>query len=176
MSPRWYAVHTNVRSEFLVSDLLRNQGYETLNLHYRDTVRHARKTCHVLRPYFPRYLFASPSPGKTAHAITRIMGVAGVVCSGDRPLEVPLEVIAELAGRGDANGLVGLSDEELGHRKRFQKGQIVQVDDGPLAGLLAAVELDTGDEVRIWLDVFKRRVNVALEPGAVSPAGRRSGA
>ena len=76
-------------------------------------------------------------------------------------------------GLQDRKGLVRLAPEQVaGYRKRFRKGEQVRISDGPLAGLFAVIEVDTGHEAQVWLKMFKGRVRAALQPEALSPARR----
>lgn len=165
MNATWYAVLTKARKEGLVHRLLHRQGFETLYLHYVGTVKHARKTWKVLRPYFPRYIFAGIVNELTVHQINRTVGVSTVVYLADEPLEIPGPVIEELRGRGDKRGLVRLELEEgTEHRRRYHRGEQVRISGGPLEGLLAIVALDRGHEVSVWLRMFGGRVQALFAP------------
>lgn len=172
----WYAVHTNARKETFVDRLLRYQGFETLFLYVTDIVKHAGRSSQVIRPYFNRYVFAGVSNGQSLWDINHTIGVSTIVYLGDKPLEIPTAVIEELRARGTKtkNGvLVKLAPEQVaGHRKRFRQGQQVLIADGPLAGLFAVVALDKGHEVQVWLKMFKRRVELALQPETLKPTRR----
>ena len=172
-APAWYAVHTNARKEPLVDRLLKHQGFDTLFLHFTNIVKHAGRSSQVIRPYFNRYLFAGVMNGQSLWDINHTMGVSTIVYLGDKPLEIPTPVIEELRARGNRKGLVKLAPEQVaGYRKRFRQGEQVRISDGPLAGLFAVVELDKGHEVRVWVSMFKGRVEAALQPEALSPAQR----
>ena len=171
---RWFAVYTNARQEWLASRLLQHEGYETLYLHYRDTVNHARATVEVRKPYFPRYLFVGVEGGQSIGDVNRTMGVSEVVRFGEGPLEIPSAVIEELRSRGDEDGMVNLPTVEKRRRKLLESGEVVRVHYGSFAGLMGVVALDMGREVRIWLEMFKGRVSVDFLPDHISPALRSS--
>lgn len=164
---RWYAVYTKARAEWLVHKGLREQGYETLYLHRRATVSHARRKIGVLRPYFPRYVFVAVGPRQSVYAVNTTIGVSTVVYAGLDPLEIPAEVIAELRARGDENGLVEERGPEA--RKRLKRGQQVRIAGGPFEGLLALVALDSGNAIRVWLDGFGGKVEAILDPSGLEP-------
>ena len=168
----WFAVHTNTRAETTVDRQLRQTGFQTLYLHYHDIVNHARRQASIIKPYFPRYLFAQVIAPQSVGQIGRTQGVTAVVCAGDEPLQVPPSVIDELRARADHNGLVQMSGKEREARRRWLEGQQVRIREGVFAGLLATVELDTGDQIRLWLDMFRGRVRADLRPDQVSPALR----
>ncbi len=164
----WYAVHTNSRKEGLVDDLLMQQGFETLYLHFLDTIKHARRTRMVKRSLFSRYVFAGIMDGLTIFDINCTIGVSTVVCRGDKPLDIPVPVIEELRQRGDEVGMVAMSPEAVEeHRRRFRKGEQVRIMDGPMAGLFAIVALDSGPMVRVWLEMFGGKVEAIFDPGGL---------
>lgn len=169
----WYAVHTNSRSEWLAAKRLKEQGYEVLYLHYQDVVKHARRKIAVLKPYFPRYLFTHVDPCQSIYTINKTEGVSTVVYAADEPLQIPFSVIEELRERADKNGLVTLQPQEKEERRRFNKGEKVRIEEGPFIGFVAAVSLDTGSKVRVFLDMFKGRVESEFFPAQVSPVRRR---
>jgi transcriptional antiterminator RfaH len=169
-------VHTNIRKERLAHKELRKQGYETLYLHYLDTVRHARRVIGVLKPLFPRYVFVAIRPGQSLYAVEFTLGVAGVVHCGAEPLEIPARVIAELRARGDENGRTDAPGGKPLGRRIYRTGETVRIKDGPLQGLLATMALDAGGEVRIWLNMFGGRVEAVLDPLGVEPASPEGGA
>jgi transcriptional antiterminator RfaH len=157
---RWYAVQTQPRAEWMVHRKLRQQGYGTLHLHYQALVSHARRKIAVLRAYFPGYLFVEIGPAQSAMAVNTTHGVLGLVHAGELPVEVPARVIEELRAKGDSAGLmpleVGERLEQL--RRQMAPGTAVRLVNGPFAGFLGTVALDDGPELRLWLDLFGRRV------------------
>lgn len=169
--PTWYAVHTQPQKEGLVHMLLGLQGFETLYLHYPWTIRHARRERHILRSYFSRYIFVAVAEGQAVGDINNTIGVSTVVYQGDDPLEIPLPVIEELRLRADESGLLKVTPEETTEqRKRYRRGQKVRITEGVLEGLQAVIGLDAGHEIKVWMELFKGRVQVSLPPEAVSPA------
>ena len=162
----WYAVYTNAQKEWLVDDLLRQQGFETLYLHFLYTIDHARRTRTVKKSLLTRYIFAGVTDGLTVYDINSTIGVSTVVYGmGDRPLDIPVAVIEELRDRGDERGLVWVPPEAArAPRKRFRRGEQVRITDGPLAGLFAVVALDSGPAVRVWLEMFGGKVEALLPP------------
>ena len=170
MMPTWFAVHTKPQKEGMVHNLLGWQGFETLYLHYPATVKHARRTRRVMRAYFPRYVFVAVGEGQEVATVNKTIGVSTVVYLGDEPLEIPGPVIDELKLRADSTGLLKVSPEETAEvRKRFRRGQRVRITEGVLEGLKATIGVDSGHEVKVWLEMFKGEVQVSLQPEALSP-------
>ena len=168
----WFVCHTKPRQEWLANDLLRHQGYETLFLHYTDTSRHARRTVDVIRSYFPRYLFVGLTNGLTIYDVNHTIGVSTVLYMSGEALEVPSNVIEELRARGNKEGLCKLTPEQKAIRRRYHKGERIKISAGPLTGFLGAVELDNGRAIKVWLEMFRGKAPVWVEPEQVSPSGR----
>ncbi len=168
--PTWLAVYTNPQKEGMVHTQLGWQGFETLYLHYETTATHARRSWKVLRAYFPRYVFVKIGEGQSIYEVNHTTGVNAVVNIGGEPLEIPEPVIAELRLRADGTGLLHLTPEETTEaRKRYRRGQKVRITEGILEGLEAVIGLDAGHEVKVWMGLFKGRVQVSLPPEAVHP-------
>ncbi len=174
-TPAWFAVHTKPLKEPMVNDALKRQGFDTLFLHYGKVIKHARKTRRVIRSLFARYTFVGVVPGQALYDINSTMGVSTIVYLGDKPLEIPPTVIEELRARGDAKGCCKLPPQLIaGYRRRFRQGEQVAIVDGPFAGLLAVVALDSGPAVKVWLEMFGGKVEALMDPKglkSVSPAG-----
>jgi transcriptional antiterminator RfaH len=158
----WYVAHTNARAEWMAHKELRRKGFDTLYLHYRSTIKHARKVIGVLKPYFPRYVFVKVDGGQAFGHVNRAAGVATVINGPGGPLEIPPDVIDELASRANAAGLVDVPDPK--HRERMLAGRMVRIMGGPLEGLIAQVALDEGERVRVWLEMFGGNVEAVLDP------------
>ena len=168
----WFAVHTQPKMEGAVRDALNRMGYETLYLHYRRTVKHARKVKEVLRPYFPRYVFVGVAPGQGFYDINTCPGASTVVYSGDKPLEIPESDITLLRQEANEHGLVGGDPDAVPERERMKPGEVVNITYGPMTGLSGVVELDKGGEVALLIEMFKQRVRAHFKPEALSPAVR----
>jgi transcription antitermination factor NusG len=156
----WFAVHTNARAEWMAHCRLKEQGYDSLYLHFLGLVRHARRQIAVLKPYFPRYLFVAIGPGQSFGPVNRTIGVASIVHRGDEPLWIPDPVIAELRSRGNAAGLIG--PEEIRKRALLKRGSQVRILQGPLEGFLATVAFDDGAQIKVWLSLFGRHTPARL--------------
>jgi transcription antitermination factor NusG len=168
MTMPWYVVYTNAnREQFALEHLIR-QGYETFWLHHRKTVRHARQERLVTRSQLPRYIFAAVHPGQSIYAINTTPGVSTVLHGPAGPLELSADALADLRGRGDANGLCALPSPV--ERQRWKHGATVRVTAGPFAGFLALIGVDTGAAVKIWMDLFGRRVEASCLPGDLEAA------
>lgn len=172
--PLWLAIFTAPGKETAVYAKLLNQGYELLFLHYPVVIKHARRKKTVLRSYFPRYLFVGMHLGQAVYDINNTPGVSTVVYMGDKPLEIPSPVIEELRTRAYPDGRLKVTPEETSEeRRRFRRGQKVQITEGILQGLDAIIDIDKGHSIDVWLGLFRGEVRADLPPEALSPNGRR---
>lgn len=156
---RWYVAHTQAHSEAKAGRHLRNQDFAVYLPLYLKRRRHARRIDWVPTPLFPRYLFVGMDLETTRwRAIRSTVGIAGLVCHGDRPTPVPEGVVEAIQAREDDKGVVALQAAPL-----FSKGDHVHITEGALRGLSGLFE-DTTDEERaiILLDLLGRQVRVQV--------------
>lgn len=174
---RWYAVYTHLQSEAQADCELRRLGYMTffpfhrVRLRRKRPGRHAYRVEWVDRPYFPRYTFVAVrqimGTWESIGPAMRAKGVFGVVQSNGEPLEIPIRVMDELMARADEAGLIG--EQDLLARNRLKAGQRVSIEGNtPLSGLLAQVSLDTGKEIRLWVEMLGAKRLVRANPEHVT--------
>jgi transcriptional antiterminator RfaH len=96
----WLLLYTKPNAEAWTEVNLRNQGYVSL------IPRVAQRG--GFRPLFPRYVFAGHSADLSQRPLASTSGVLYVVMCGDRPARVPRDVIDEVRGRMNENGVVRL--------------------------------------------------------------------
>src|SRR5262245_18421687 len=95
-----YAVRTHPHKEFKALEHLRRQNYQAYLPRYLKTIRHARKSEKVVRPYFPRYLFVRLNLAINGwRAIRSTVGVSDIVGFGEQPAPLPAGVIDALQGQ-----------------------------------------------------------------------------
>src|SRR6266446_3767615 len=100
---QWYAVYTQPHAEPKALEHLMRQGYSAYLPRYRTKVSHARRRQIVLRPLFPRYLFAGIDRATMPwRPILSTVGVTDVVRAGDEPAPVPAEIVAAIRRREEA--------------------------------------------------------------------------
>ena len=157
---RWYVVQTHPHAEAKAVRHLQRQAFETYLPRYLKKRRHARRVDNVAAPLFPRYLFvAVDMTTQRWLSIQSTIGVSRVVCNGNRPAAVPLEVVDALRQREDADGLV-----QLNQRPRFSPGDKVSVLGGAFQDCFGLYEgMSSNDRVTILLDLLGRKVRVNLD-------------
>jgi transcriptional antiterminator RfaH len=162
----WYVVHTRPHAEEIAARHLDRQGFRVFLPRFSRRRRHARKVETVIRPLFPRYLFVGLDLAVDRwNCIRSTVGVAGLICHGDRPTLVPPGVVEGLLDR-EVNGVIAVND-----RTNFRRGDRVQLLDGAFANLVGIFERMTdGDRVAVLLDLLGRSVRVVLHVDALQPA------
>ena len=161
---RWFVAHTRVRGEPVARRNLARQGFEVYLPRYLKRRRHARRLDRVAAPLFPRYVFIRMDPERCRwRSVNGTVGVAHLVCHGDRPAALPDGTVAEIRAREDARGLVAVRAAPP-----FRRGETVQVTAGPLSDQVGLFDCADDDErVVILLDLLGREVPVRVPVQAV---------
>ena len=162
----WYAVHTHPHKEFKAFEHLRRQNYQAYLPRYLKTIRHARKSERVIRPFFPRYLFVRLNLAINGwRAIRSTVGVSDIVCFGEQPAPLPAGVIDALQGQ-EIEGFI-----ELRNKNALKPGDNVVVLDGPFAHQMGlCVSVSDNERVAILLDMLGRKVRVLIDTDVVAAA------
>ena len=161
----WYLIQVKPNAQHIAERNLKRQGCtvflplseETRKLGPRFVTKHV--------PLFPGYLFlgltASAPPWRSVNAtqgVSRCVSLDGTY----RPL--PSGLIAELQKRCDQNGVYHPQDTLL-------EGEIVRIETGPLAGVIAEIE-SIAPERRAWvlIDLMGQSTRIAVEQGCLRRA------
>ena len=155
----WCAVQTHVRSEDKAAFHLPRQGYDVFLPKYLKRRKHARRIDWVSAPLFPRYLFVGIDSDTTSWwAIRSTIGVSSLLCFGDVPAVVPMDIITEIKARQDEKGFV---KTHAGYT--FKRGDRVRIINGPLNDLEGLFESPTDEErVTVLLNLMGREVKVRV--------------
>jgi transcriptional antiterminator RfaH len=127
---------------------------------------HARRRQIVLRPLFPRYLFAGIDRATMPwRPILSTVGVTDVVRAGDEPAAVPAE-IAAIRERETTGAL-----DRLDSRQLLRLGELVCVTTGAFEDMVGRlVELRDQDRIVVLLELLGRAVRAQLRADVVEPA------
>jgi len=164
---RWYAVFTQPHGEPKALEHLLRQGYAAYLPRYRTQVSHARRRQTVLRPLFPRYLFASIDRSSMLwRPILSTFGVVDVVRAGDEPAAVPSNIVAAIREREAAGDF-----DRLNPRHSLRPGELVRVTAGAFEDMVGTlVELRDQDRIVVLLEWLGRTVRAQLRAKAVEAA------
>jgi transcriptional antiterminator RfaH len=163
----WYAVHTRPQAEAKALENLLRQGYDAYLPRYRTEIRHARRLQTVLRPLFPRYLFAGLDRGRMRwRPILSTFGVSDMVRAGDEPTPVAAEIIAGLR-EGERSGAF----DRPWRGRPLRIGDLVRISAGAFEDMIGRlVELRDQDRVVVLLELLGRKVRTQLMAAAVETA------
>ena len=163
----WYAVYTRPQAEMKALENLLRQGYDAYLPRYRTQVSHARRLQTVLRPLFPRYLFAGIDRGAMRwRPILSTVGVSDVVRRGDQPMPVAPEIVMALREQERAGVF-----ERLARRRPPGLGEMVRISAGAFEDMIGRlIELRDQDRVVVLLDLLGRKVCAQIQAASVEAA------
>lgn len=164
----WYVIHTHPKQEDRAESNLRNFGLPIFNPKIRERRynQFVNTPIYMVKPLFPRYIFAQFKFKDIYHKIRFTRGVYSVVNFGDAPTSVDEEIITLIQSNIKEDGFVKI-DEDL------RSGDKVIVKDGPLrnfAGIFERVMKDT-DRIRILLEAVSYQAHIEVERYMVKKAG-----
>lgn len=128
---QWYIIKTKPHKESHVDQLLSRAQFVTFYPKIRELVHRGMGQYFHLKSFFPSYLFLNVdfSESKNFHLIRYTRGVSQVLCSQNKPVPVPEEVMAVLQGRTDGDGVVRVQQEfKAGDRVRVRKGMVKDLE------------------------------------------------
>ena len=140
---RWYLLSTKPRSEKTACDNLNNQGHET----FLPTLAHTNKP----KALFPGYIFVKPRPGASYVSIKSTRGVKQFIKFGDIFPGISESLIEFLRTR------IEHFETQAMNQKKYQKGQIVYVENGPFKDFEAVFDAYEKDQNIFILSKFLER-------------------
>jgi transcriptional antiterminator RfaH len=165
---RWYVIHTNPRQEDRAESNLRAWNIDIFAPRIKE-VRYNQYTglpSYVIKPLFPRYIFARFDQYESLHNIRFTRGVYNVVHIGDTPTPVDDEIVALMRSRVGKDGNVRLADE-------FKPGDHVQVKESSLGGFEGIFErqVKESDRVMILLKTVSYQAHLNIDSSMVRKVG-----
>ena len=162
----WYVVRTRPRQERRARRELRQLGLSIWLpvLRERGPERRGRPRERSVA-YFCGYAFVGvPAGAEDFGAICGADGVADVLRVAHEPRRVPvglLQAIADRLAGQEAERAEGEADPDA---PSFDLGQVVRIEDGPFASLMAhVVGLLSGGRVEVEVEIFGRRSSVNVD-------------
>ena len=151
---KWFALSVIVRHEKVVSQLLRNKGFETFLPLYTRRHQYERRSREFDLPLFSGYVFCRSDPATRLPVLTT-PGVIQIVGAGRVPVPVDDNEIWSLQRAAEAG--VFMSPQTC-----WRSGQIGRIIAGPLTGIEGIV-VKTKDSIRMILSVSLLQRSVLLE-------------
>ena len=156
---KWFILQFKPNSHRLAERNLNRQGFESfLPLHEVTKYKYNRYVSD-LQPLFPGYMFVAFNPENGSwRQINCTTGVSKLVCFGDQPSPIPLELISGLMARCNSVG-------KLLPPNQFNKGEAVQLLTGPFANYIAKVEtIDAEQRVWVLMELMGRVTRISVDP------------
>ena len=165
---RWYVIHTHPKQEDRAGSNLRILGVPTLTPKIRERrySQFAIVPNYVVKPLFPRYIFAQFKINDLYHKVRFTRGIYNVVSFGEGPTPIDEEVITLLQSKISEDGFARI-DENI------KPGDKVLVKDGPLKNIAGIFEREMKDidRIRILLETVSYQAHVEIERDMVKKVG-----
>ena len=156
---KWFILQFKPNSHRLAKRNLHRQGFE-LFLPLHEVTKHKyNRYVSDLRPLFPGYMFVAFNPASGPWSqINCTAGVSKLVCFGDQPSPIPLDLISGLMARCNSVG-------KLLPPNQLNKGEAVQLLTGPFANYIAKVEtIDAEQRVWVLMELMGRVTRISVDP------------
>jgi transcriptional antiterminator RfaH len=146
VNTHWYALHTHLHQENRAEANLRSWNIEFFYPKQRERRRNefSGAITYLIKPFFPRYLFARFDADLLLHKVWFTRGVHSVVSFGGIPSPIADEVIEFLKLRADEHGFIK-SDEE------FKPGDKVIMKSRMLDSIVGIFERELNDSERVMI-------------------------
>jgi transcription antitermination factor NusG len=157
----WYAVHTRSRHERKVASELAGRSFVVFLPEYKTLSRRRDRRKQILTPLFPGYLFVQTRmTTENRIAILQASSVVQIVGISNRPLVVPDHQIESIR-------IILDSTQAAEPQTVLTSGQLVQVLEGPLKGVIGVVEKAQRKRIIVSVEILGRAVAADLETSAV---------
>tara|TARA_Y100001970_G_C14231159_1_gene858729 strand:+ start:584 stop:1132 length:549 start_codon:yes stop_codon:yes gene_type:complete len=154
----WYVIRIRSNSERLAKVGLHNKQFQVFNPTYKTlSLRRDRKKI-LNRPIFDGYIFIRTFLNPECHLeILKTPGVVEILKNSRGPIPVPDYQIEN----------VRLLEKHTGiffSRKKFEIGEAVLVNEGPLAGLRGKIDKMDRKKLHINVDAIPGSVTISISP------------
>jgi transcription elongation factor/antiterminator RfaH len=167
----WYAVYTKTGEEDRAEKNLQAGRIETFTpkIKERRPDKSQGNPSFVVRPLFPRYLFARFDAAESLHKVSYARGVHSVVAFGERPSPVADEVIEIIKAQSDADSFVRVGEE-------LRAGDRVMINSGPLKNFYGVFEgrMKDRDRVLVLLSAMSYQSHVTVERDSLTRVAARA--
>ncbi len=138
----WYCVLTKPHEEKLSLTHLLRQNFDVYLPYIKCKRLYRRKLQWVVTPMFPRYLFLNLKDLECMPKIRSTRGVSSLVSFGNKPAQVPTEVIDEIRSRCEY-------DVYTVNQLDLNAGDKVEILTGPYQGMKAIFDRNSSAEERV---------------------------
>jgi transcriptional antiterminator RfaH len=143
---RWYVIYTHPKQEDRVVTNLGALDVETLNPKIRKPRCNPFTGAqdYIIRPLYPRYVFARFDLKKMIHKIRFTRGIHNVISLSGSPTVVDQRIIDIIRSRIEQDGVVNVG-------KKFKHGDELIIKEGPFKNLVGSFEQQMSDPSRIMV-------------------------
>lgn len=162
---RWYVAATHPRKELWAIEHLAQQGFATFFPRFRKRQTHRRRVETTLSPAFPGYVFVAFNRDENGWtSINSTRGVRRLVGpTHSRPQPVSTRAMDLLQKRCRSEIMVNLLEDP-------RPGDLVQIQNGPLATKIAKIEsLDDKGRVSLLFEMMGSERSMTLSIGDIGP-------
>jgi transcriptional antiterminator RfaH len=160
----WYVLHTHRMQEERVNNNLSTLDVETFAPLYvkRRYNNYTGEVTHVIKPFFPNYVFARFDTRTLLHKVRLTRGVHSIVCYGTTPALVDDCIIDTIRSRIGEDGYVKIGES-------LKPGDEVIIEDGPLKDFRGIFEREASDadRVMILLQAVSYQAHLVIERKAL---------
>lgn len=158
----WFAIRVKSQCERLVSDTLRQRGYEEFFPQYWSRRLWSDRVKLMQRPLFAGYIFCRFDV-EQRRSILDVPGVFHIVGQGKRPLPIELAEIENLR-------VVVQSGQTVGPWAGLEVGRMVRIEVGPLSGIQGTLLRFKGtSHLILGVKLLNRSVAVQVDESWVVP-------
>lgn len=150
----WYAIYVKPKNEDAVASQLRSIGINVLTPKIKTKKYRQGRVKEVIENLFPCYIFAEFDSLRFMRMVKYTTGVKYVV-GKDFPVKVSNEIINTITAHV-VDGFVKVE------RKELEKGQVVNIKEGPFKGFNAVFEkhLKGAERVLLLLQEINAKINM----------------
>jgi transcriptional antiterminator RfaH len=140
----WYAIHTQARDEIRAESNLMAWKVETFAPKLKESRYRHGVLFEMVKPLFPRYIFARFNAEEMLHKVRFTRGVSSVVSFGGSPVPVEDQIIDLIKVQRDEEGFISIGET-------LKAGDVVRIKDGPLKNMLGIFEYGVKHSDRVML-------------------------
>jgi len=167
-APQWYVIYAKPRQEERAASNLTAWNIETFAPMLKERRYNSLRgePIHVIKPLFPRYIFARFDAGKLLHKVWFTRGVNSVVSFGGHAVVVSEDIISNIRSRMSEEGFIRTGEE-------LTVGDKVRVKDGLLHDFVGVFESNTkaSTRVKLLLSAVNYQCRVEVERNLIEKVG-----
>ena len=164
MAEEWFILQFKPNSHNQAKKNLNQQGFKTFLPLHETTSRNTSRFINASRPLFPGYMFITFDRTEIKwHKINNTYGVSRLVTFNSILKSIPATFVENLIKRYDLSG-------KLQPIKKLEKGDQVEVLNGPFTNFIATVETYEDDQrIFILMDLMGRKTQIQTAPDTLRP-------